>query len=484
MLELVENCQIFTPQKNAIFLLNKLGYKKDIYNKKVMENSCGDGNILIEIVKRYIVDCLNHNFSKSEIKKLIEENIYAAEIDKIHLTKCKKRLDDLSAFYDLPKIKWNIINDNILDYHFDFKFDYVIGNPPYIVYRKLPKQLQKSLRNNFISCRDGQFDYCYAFIEFGVNILNGQGKLGYLIPNSIFKNKFANNLRELIKPFVKEIYDYAGLRQFENALTSTAILILDKKISKTKKIIYRSAETGSRILLKRNELAGKWIFSDKVMRQGKKSFGDYFEVKNTIATLRNDIYVLKDCCLGKDGYIYSQGRKFEKDLLFKAVAPKEKSVNGNEMIIFPYKIIEGKILKFKENELLEKYPCIYNYLLSNKEELLKRASEDNAQWFEYGRSQAINYLFKKMLLVSTVHTKQIKVYEIDESCIAYSGIFIVSKDKNIDLSLAKSILTSDELQEFLILHGINTGAGGSSVRLSVKDFKNYYFKSEEVKESA
>ena len=35
-------------------MLDYIGYSKKLYGKRVLENSCGEGNILLEIVTRYI----------------------------------------------------------------------------------------------------------------------------------------------------------------------------------------------------------------------------------------------------------------------------------------------------------------------------------------------------------------------------------------------------------------------------------------------
>lgn len=43
-----KKCQIFTPEENVKELLNWVGYNKDLYGKKVIEPSCGQGNILID----------------------------------------------------------------------------------------------------------------------------------------------------------------------------------------------------------------------------------------------------------------------------------------------------------------------------------------------------------------------------------------------------------------------------------------------------
>ncbi|HHF2505188.1 TPA: N-6 DNA methylase, partial [Haemophilus influenzae] len=77
-------CQVFTPRNIVIEILNQAGYIEKLYGKKVLENSCGDGAFLVEIVDRYIVDCLKQNFTKNKIIYGLENDIYGNEIDEKH----------------------------------------------------------------------------------------------------------------------------------------------------------------------------------------------------------------------------------------------------------------------------------------------------------------------------------------------------------------------------------------------------------------
>ncbi len=52
-----KNCKVPTPKEYVEIMLNQVGYIENLYGRKVIENSCGEGNILIEIVRRYIKDC-------------------------------------------------------------------------------------------------------------------------------------------------------------------------------------------------------------------------------------------------------------------------------------------------------------------------------------------------------------------------------------------------------------------------------------------
>lgn len=209
-------------------MLDSIGYDSNIFGKKVIENACGDGNILQEIVRRYIQDGLNNQHSLVEIKEGLENDIYGAEIDKVHYWNCIRNLNSLVSNYGISNVSWNILNLDILKHSFNFQFDYVIGNPPYISYNDLDSETRLFLKNNFTSCEKGKFDYYYAFIEKSIDLLNSNGKLIYLIPNNFFKNVSGKRLRELVLPFLTDVYDYTTHKLFKNVLTSSSIICLNK----------------------------------------------------------------------------------------------------------------------------------------------------------------------------------------------------------------------------------------------------------------
>ena len=79
MKKFYENCQIFTPLEIVKYMLNTIGYKGNVIGKTVLENSCGDGNFLIEIAQRYIEYCIKRGYNKKEIKEGLERDIYGYE---------------------------------------------------------------------------------------------------------------------------------------------------------------------------------------------------------------------------------------------------------------------------------------------------------------------------------------------------------------------------------------------------------------------
>lgn len=472
-------CQIFTPDENVEELLNWVQYNNNLYGKKVIENSCGDGRILVKIVERYIEDSIKQNKKIKEIKFGLENDIYAIELDPKHFLACKQNLETLAQKYGMKNVKWNLYCEDSLKKEFDFKFDYVIGNPPYINYRDLDEDTRKYAKENFEVCRKGKFDYCYAFIEKGVESLNEHGKMAYLIPGSIFKNVFSQNLRDYMLPHLLEIHDYDSRKLFNkknsnqdrNILTSSAIIIIEKNCN-NENIKYVNEESKIEKVIEKKNLGAKWSFSYSKVNCGKMRFGDYFKASNSIATLLNSVFVVNNY-IEKNKYICMDDIKIEKGILKSAVSPRKLNCNIDEMIIFPYKYDQdNNIVRYEEKDIKKLYPKAYDFLISKKKELDARKSDTSAKWYEYGRSQALNDMNREKLLISIVVTKRVKVYELDKDTVPYSGIYIIPK-KDKTLKEAKEILESKEFFEYVRNIGIN--ASGESIRITSSDINNYMF---------
>ncbi|HWO76228.1 MAG TPA: N-6 DNA methylase [Bacillus sp. (in: firmicutes)] len=468
---MIKKCQVFTPAQNVKDLLNAVGYKKDLYGKKVLENACGDGNILKEIVRRYIEDSLCNKKSIDEIKKGLERDVYGIEIDVVHFARCLSNLDEIATSYGINNVKWNILNIDFLKQYKKNEFDYVIGNPPYITYRDLDDETRSYLKEHFISCTHGKFDYCYAFIEASLSCLNSSGKLAYLIPSSIFKNVFGQKLRDMILPSVVKIIDFTTQKLFEEALISSAILVCDKGVT-TEIIEYHDVANGTILTIPKIKLVGKWKFSDcKPDSKSKRRFGDYFSAASSIATLYNKAYILSK--FKEEGeYIVVDNFKIERNLVREGVSPKSLNFNKSVLILFPYRYHEDILVRYRRDEFEKKFPEATKYLKSFAKELSKRKSDKSIEWFEYGRTQALSHLNQPKLLLSTVVTKEVKVYELSKESIPYSGIYIVAK-KNVSLAKAKEILESKAFYEYVQEIGVN--ASGSSLRITAADINNYEF---------
>lgn len=92
-----EKCQIFTPDDIVETMLDHVGYIDSLYGKTILENSCGNGQFLKGIVKRYINDCKRKGLSRTKIKYMRKTlQLYLKRHEIIHnLDKLKRKRDEL-----------------------------------------------------------------------------------------------------------------------------------------------------------------------------------------------------------------------------------------------------------------------------------------------------------------------------------------------------------------------------------------------------
>ena len=468
---MASNCQIPTPQKYVQQMLDYVDYSKKLYGKKVLENSCGEGNILLEVVKRYIESAKSEKHSAEEIKNGLNKDIEAYEIDKECIEKCKNRLNKLAASYGIEGIEWNIKNNDFLKEDVQNRYDFIIGNPPYITYHDMDDSQREFLKKSFSTCNNGRFDYCYAFIEASLKTLKNRGKMVYLVPCSIMTNKFAWDLRVKLSKYITEIYDYRTIKIFSQALTSSVIIVCENLTNKSD-LKYHLVKENTIFEIERKKLTdAKWSVTRDDNNIGVK-FSDFFEVKNSVATLLNEAFIFKEYERRDDYYIIDE-YKIEEELVKDAASIKSLSRGENSYkIIFPYRIEDGKRKDYSENEFEDRFPGAVRYLKQFKDKLKKRKKDKNTLWFQYGRSQAITSVTGNKLIIQMVITKEVHVYEVGENAVPYAGYFIKCRENSrLGLQDAKKILESKDFYDYVKICGTPTTA--TSYRISVNDIKKY-----------
>ena len=248
-----KKCQKFTPLNEVNDMLDLAGYTRNLFGKKVLEYSFGSGNIIKQIIKRYIEDARYQNIDVDSISAGLADDIYGIELDHQLYDQCICDLDGIVSNYGVPKVKWTFVCEDALQWATDLKFDLIIGNPPYISYHDIDKENRKYIREHFSTCKKGKFDYCYAFLEKGVDLLAPGGKLVQLIPSNIYKNVFAAEIRKKLLPGVSIVWEYPNSQLFEGTLTSSSILVYENR-SNIETISYRATPKAKTVQIEKDVL--------------------------------------------------------------------------------------------------------------------------------------------------------------------------------------------------------------------------------------
>ena len=188
--------QIFTPDYIVISILDYCEYNgNDILDKHIIDNSCGDGAFLKEIVRRYILVSLENNIDPSIIQKRLGKFIHGIDNDKVAFDSCVENLNKIAREYGIENVKWDLYNTSSLTFNsFNEKMDFVVGNPPYVRVHNLDTTYDEV--KTYMFANGGMTDLYLAFFELGFRMLKEDGILCYITPSSWLNSLAADNMRK------------------------------------------------------------------------------------------------------------------------------------------------------------------------------------------------------------------------------------------------------------------------------------------------
>lgn len=470
----MKNDQIFTPSIIVNKMLDEIGFNDEsVLYKRILEPSFGDGVFLVEIVRRICKICLDKRLDTFKALSYV----YGIEIDDNLYNITISKLNSVLNYYGLDSYNWeNLRNSNSLYDKFDCKFDYVVGNPPYIRIHDISSEDREKLSEyKFFT---GLVDMYILFYELGINYLEDNGKLIYIAPNSYMRNKSQENFRNYLleNNLLETVWDYGGIKVFDNVSVYVAITKLVKnRESNTFKYISMKdilLEDYSNIVNSTEYIDKKWIFynsSDSLFLEdiGKRKhfLGDYIDVQYSICTNANSVYVVDK----------GQASKLEKELVRPVV--KSPVLDDSKFIIFPYEFIDNRYIPISEDIMKEKYKNTYQYFLDNKEKLINRNMDKSSLvWYQYGRSQGLvngdkeKVAFKHIL---SLNSKKVEYMWCDRNTLIYSGLYISLRDNtSFTYERLKEILDSEDFHRYLLLLGKNKAGGYKEVSADiVKSYK-------------
>jgi len=192
-------------------------------------------------VLELIARCVNLNYEKKEFETLLKkETKTLSDAEAFLISELYQKFKTLE---DEGKNKiWTGIIKNSFAPLYQGKFDYVIGNPPWISWESLPENYRKSTQKlwfdyGLVLKTDGtglgriKKDLSMLFTVRSVETyLAEAGKLAFFITWTVFKNQAGGGFRNYLanRTQVILIDEMVDMRPFENATNRTALLILKK----------------------------------------------------------------------------------------------------------------------------------------------------------------------------------------------------------------------------------------------------------------
>jgi adenine-specific DNA-methyltransferase len=426
--------QVYTPLPIVERILDLTGFYQNFEGRTVLDPACGDGRFLVPaaefIIKTSAPERLQHNLSQ----------LSGWDIDAEALRLCRANLDQLIAGLGIT-VKWNLHHiDALRQLNTRQKYDFIVGNPPYIRIQHLPENQRKYIRQKYSFCKNGSTDAYVAFFQLASILLKADGVCGFITPNSYFSSETARPLRTFFekKQNLIHITNYASKLVFGKTGTYSAITIFGKAAREgflfeksDENLTYTSREI-SFSELRENAV---WQLSVDTLQevQGTK-LGEICQISVGLTTLSDALYLFT-IHSEHDDLVTATNKKgvtvlLEKSLLQPVVkGSKLKSSDDpiKEYILFPYqKDDAGKHRIIPEETIQSCFPMTYDYLISIKSLLAQRDNgKPNATaWYAFGRAQGLDHSFGKKIIFSPMNISPNFVLYENPDCTVYSGYFI------------------------------------------------------------
>jgi hypothetical protein len=199
-----EHGAIYTRRETVDFILDLVGYLPDrpLHHSTLLEPSFGNGDFLVRAVERLVTSYLRTSSLDTAVHDL-RSAIVGIEIDPGAAAETVERLTELLARFGFDQDQtcsllgaW-LRNDDFLLADIRSRFDFVVGNPPYVRQELIPDRLMAEYRSRYETIYD-RADLYIPFIERSLKLLKDGGLLGFICADRWMKNKYGGPLRALV----------------------------------------------------------------------------------------------------------------------------------------------------------------------------------------------------------------------------------------------------------------------------------------------
>ncbi|MCD6455448.1 MAG: N-6 DNA methylase, partial [Methanophagales archaeon] len=324
-------------------------------------------------------------------------------------------------------------NDNVKGFGRIMKrggFDVVVGNPPYVEFKRLDAGIKKPIRERFESAK-GKFDLFIPFIEQGIRILKEGGCISYICPSMFVKRDFGEGIRRFItnNAQIVKLTHFSDFQIFGKVTNYPIIFVFQKSknIEKTKIELFTKTRGLTHAIVEKTLQENKNTPFFKTYSVSSNNFSDEawdFSTEDCKA-LRAKLettdkskrlgelckYIFEGIASGKDEVFYINSDviaqfKLENDIIY----PIYRGENigryfsrwSDTWVIYPYDRETNEVIP--ERDLKEKYPNVYRYLQGKRDNLRGRKYFDksNKKWYELWCERAYKKFKPSKIIVAEI----------------------------------------------------------------------------------
>jgi adenine-specific DNA-methyltransferase len=408
--------QFYTPKYLAEYIADRLIEKIDIIDNpraRILDPSCGGGIFLVKAYQKLKekiienIEPINNNhpqlkLTRENVDAFVIGNIYGIDKDPLGVELARLQLYMASGVHTgmqlniecgdalmLKPLRWG-----------NGEFDVVLGNPPYIGHKRLPKHYRDKLKEYFPGVLVDKADIYCCFINKGIELLRPGGLLGYIVSRYIAEAPGGKGIRQYLMDngHIYEIIDFYGNRTLNGVQVDPMVFFFRKDGPKghKKTRVIRIADPGIKgeelfINIKKGKMDGYAAFESpwtgldaggwRLMPESYRRIVERIEGQCR--------YSLGDLVSSFQGIITGCDRAF-------VVEPQDAQIEGLEGDLLKKWIKNSNICKYRVRQAeklliytdsiedIDKFPQVKKHVMPYKDRLQKRREciRGIRKWYE------------------------------------------------------------------------------------------------------
>lgn len=228
---------VFTQPQVVRCILDLVGYDemRDLSSLRLLEPCFGEGEFLLPAIERLLGAYAQRGGTPGRAGQELLDCVRGVELhSQSYLAMCNKVKQRLCAWGMQETAAQSLVaawlkQDDFLLTKIPDRFDTIVGNPPYLRHERISAPLLAEYRARYKTIYD-RADLYIPFFERCLDLLNPQGRLGFVCANRWIKNRYGGPLRDKIsKGFCLRYYvDLEEIRAFqEQVLAYPAITVME-----------------------------------------------------------------------------------------------------------------------------------------------------------------------------------------------------------------------------------------------------------------
>jgi hypothetical protein len=377
-------------------------------------------------------------------------------------------LERIREFFDdekRPTFVWQLDFAEVFHREKNPGFDLIIGNPPYVriqVLNQVDPDQVAFFKEHYYSASKGNYDLYVVFVEHGLQLLQPQGQLAFILPHKFLNSQYGQPLCELISQskHLRHVVHFGDQQVFPGATNYVCLLFLAKAAVGECRWVrvddlpaWLETQSAQEVGIASGRLtSAEWNFAvgrnagvfQKLQAMPLKLGRIAERISQGIRTSANEVYVL-DARAERKGMVTAYSKQLDREVTLEREAVlqflqgreiKAYSISpSGKVVVLPYKVQNHQMVLISSEDYRSVYPKAWEYLTTNKTYLREREGGRmrHEGWYGFIYPKNLEVMLAPKILVPDIADRAAFALD-EEGQFAFTSGYGITLARDVEIS--------------------------------------------------